>query len=126
MYDDYGHHPDEIRATLAGARSMGYSRLLCAYQPHTYSRTAGLLQEFSEAFGDADRVYLVDIYAAREQNVYGVSSDLLAERIGEKAVSCGSFECLAQTLKNEARKDDLVIVMGAGDIFHVYDLLELS
>jgi UDP-N-acetylmuramate--alanine ligase len=126
VFDDYGHHPDEIRATLEGAKTMGYQRLLCAYQPHTYSRTAGLLEEFSHAFGDADRVYLADIYAAREQNVYGVSSEMLAKRIGEKAVYCGSFEALAERLQGEARCGDLVIVMGAGDIFRVYDLLELK
>ncbi len=126
VYDDYGHHPDEIRATLAGARAMGYSRLLCAYQPHTYSRTAGLFKEFSKSFGDADRVYLVDIYAAREQNIYGVSSDMLAKEIGEKAVSCGTFDGLATKLLQETQKGDLVIVMGAGDIFRVYDLLDLS
>jgi len=126
VYDDYGHHPDEIRATLSGARSMGAGRILCAYQPHTYSRTAGLFDEFAGAFADADRVYLVDIYAAREQNVYGVSSEMLAERIGEKACYCDSFASLAATLTADARKDDLVIVMGAGDIFRVYDLLEFS
>ena len=125
VYDDYGHHPDEIRATLAGARTMGYRRLLCAYQPHTYSRTAGLFREFSKAFKDADRVYLVDIYAAREQNVYGVSSEMLAKEIGEKALSCGTFDGLAKKLLQDAEAGDLVIVMGAGDIFRVYDLLGL-
>lgn len=123
VYDDYGHHPDEIRATLAGAKEMGFERILCAYQPHTYSRTAGLLKEFSTAFGDADRVYLADIYAAREQNVFGVDSALLAERIGEKATYCGSFERVAQAIKGDAREGDLVIVMGAGDIYQVFDLL---
>ena len=123
VYDDYGHHPDEILATLAGAREMGFSRILCAYQPHTYSRTAGLLDEFSGAFGDADRVYLADIYAAREQNVFGVSSALLAERIGEKATYCGSFEGVAEAIRRDAREGDLVIVMGAGDIYKVFDLL---
>lgn len=126
VYDDYGHHPDEIRATLAGARAMGYQRILCAYQPHTYSRTAGLFEEFSQAFKDADCVYLADIYAAREQNVYGVDSEMLAERIGEKAVYCGSFDALAKRLKSDSKKGDLVIVMGAGDIFRVYDLLGLT
>ena len=123
VYDDYGHHPDEILATLAGAKEMGFSRILCAYQPHTYSRTAGLLREFAGAFGDADRVYLADIYAAREQNVFGVSSELLAEKIGEKATYCGSFEAVARAIRRDAREGDLVIVMGAGDIYQVFDLL---
>ena len=123
IYDDYGHHPDEIKATLKGARQMGYERVLCAYQPHTYSRTAGLLREFVEALGEADRVFMVDIYAAREQNVYGVSSETLAGMIGENARYCGDFASTAAAIKEEAREGDLVIVMGAGDIFRVFDLL---
>ena len=123
LYEDYGHHPDEIKATLSGARQMGASRVLCAYQPHTYSRTAGLLREFSTAFEDADRVFLVDIYAAREQNVYGVDSALLAERIGERARYSGSFRATADAILEEARPGDLVIVMGAGDVFKVFDEL---
>ena len=102
---------------------MGFDRILCAYQPHTYSRTAGLLEEFSTAFGDADFVYLADIYAAREQNLFGVSSALLAEKIGDKATYCGSFEALADALRRDARQGDLVIVMGAGDIYKTFDLL---
>lgn len=123
IYDDYGHHPDEIKATLAGAKQMGYRRVFCAYQPHTYSRTAGLMDAFSTAFEDADRVFMVDIYAAREENVYGVSSALLAERIGEKARYCGSFDATANAILEEARDGDLVIVMGAGDVFKVFDRL---
>ena len=126
VYDDYGHHPVEIRATLTAAASMGYKRVLCAYQPHTYSRTAGLWNEFSQSLSLADRVYLVDIYAAREQNVYGVSSSLLADRIGEKATYCDSFRTLANVLSSEARAGDLLIVMGAGDIFKTFPLLELK
>ena len=126
VYDDYGHHPVEIKATLSAAASMGYQRILCAYQPHTYSRTAGLWQEFTEAFALADRVFLADIYAAREQNIYGVSSEMLAKNIGEKASYCNSFASLANTIKREAREGDLVIVMGAGDIFKVFDLLPLK
>ena len=126
VYDDYGHHPDEIRATLAGAREMGYSRVLCAYQPHTYSRTAGLLGDFLTAFDTADRVFFADIYAAREQNVYGVTSQTLADGIGERALYCGSFRNVAEAIKREAGAGDLVIVMGAGDIYKVFDLLELK
>ena len=125
VYDDYGHHPDEIRATLAGARELGFDRVLCVYQPHTYSRTAGLFDEFLHAFDDADHVYFADIYAAREQNIYGVTSKTLADHMGERAVYCGSFASVAETIQREAREGDLVIVMGAGDIFHVFDLLEL-
>lgn len=125
MYDDYGHHPDEIRATLAGAREMGFRRVLCAYQPHTYSRTAGLLEDFVTAFDLADHVFFADVYAAREQNRYGVTSQTLAERIGAGAQYCGSFSAVAEALEREARCGDLVIVMGAGDIYKVFDLLDL-
>ncbi|MBE6589071.1 MAG: UDP-N-acetylmuramate--L-alanine ligase [Ruminococcaceae bacterium] len=123
VYDDYAHHPDEIRATLSGAKEMGYKRVLCAYQPHTYSRTAGLFEDFAGAFGDADRVYFADIYAAREQNVYGVSSALLSEAVGERAQYCGSFSSVADAIRRDAREGDLVIVMGAGDIYKVFELL---
>ena len=126
VYDDYGHHPDEIRATLKGARELGYGRVLCAYQPHTYSRTAGLLDEFSVAFDDADLVFFADVYAAREQNIYGVTSRTLADRVGDRAQYCGSFEAVSKAILDTAKADDLVIVMGAGDVFKVFDLLELD
>ncbi len=126
VYDDYAHHPDEIAATLAGARQMGFRRVLCAYQPHTYSRTIGLFEEFTHAFRHADRVFFADIYAAREKNPTGISSRLLAEGIGERALYCGSFSAVADAICREADEGDLVIVMGAGDIFEVFDLLPLD
>lgn len=123
VYDDYAHHPDEIRATLSAARELGAKRILCVYQPHTYSRTAGLLDEFADALGNADRVLLADIYAAREENRLGVSSKALAERIGSTACYCGSFDRLATSIAAEASADDLVLVMGAGDIDRIFPLL---
>ena len=126
VYDDYGHHPDEIKATLAGARELGFKRVLCAYQPHTYSRTAGLLEEFSSAFAAADYTFFADIYAAREENLWGVTSQTLALRIGERATYCGDFQSVAMAIQDEARDGDLVIVMGAGDIYRLFDLLELK
>ena len=125
VYDDYGHHPDEIRATLTGAKEMGYRRLLCAYQPHTYSRTAGLFEEFCGAFDKADRVYFAPIYAAREQNTFGISSDDIAARIGEKASSYPDFRALAEAIEHEAKEGDLVLIMGAGDIYQLFGLLKL-
>ena len=126
VYDDYGHHPTEIRATLAGAKAIPTEggRLFCVYQPHTYSRTAALLEEFSEAFGDADRVLFVDIYAARETDTLGVSSKLLAERVGEKASYAGSVENAAEMLRRELREGDAAIVMGAGNIDRIFIVLE--
>ena len=126
VYDDYGHHPIEINATLTGAKEMGYKRILCAYQPHTYSRTAKLFDEFVGAFGSADHVYFADIYAAREQNVFGVSSEDLAKKIGKKAEYCGTFTRVAEVLMRDAKEGDLVIIMGAGDIYKVYDFLNLK
>ena len=126
VYDDYGHHPVEINATLSGAKEMGYQRILCAYQPHTYSRTAALFDDFVRAFDCADRVYFADIYAAREQNTFGISSENLAESIGKTSEYCGSFENVAKALTRDAQERDLVIVMGAGDIYKIYDLLDLQ
>lgn len=125
VYDDYAHHPSAIEATLAGAREMGFRRVLCAYQPHTYSRTAGLFREFSHAFDLADRVYFADIYAAREQNESGVSSGQLAEAVGARAVYCGDFQTLSATLQQEVREGDLLLIMGAGDIEELFGLLPL-
>ena len=125
VYDDYAHHPSAIEATLESAKEMGYRRVVCAYQPHTYSRTAGLFEEFTMSFKEADRVLFAEIYAAREQNESGVSSDQLARVIGEKAHSCASLESLAEALKCEVTDGDLLIVMGAGDIEKVFSMLPL-
>ena len=125
VYDDYGHHPTEVKATLAGAKKACRGRLICAFQPHTYSRTAALADQFVEAFRDADRVVMVDIYAAREDNVYGISSEKLAKMIGDKAIYGGDFEGTANCIRSLAQKDDMVIIMGAGDIFKVFDKLDL-
>ena len=125
VYDDYGHHPTEVKATLSGAKKACKGRLICAFQPHTYSRTAALAEQFKVAFDEADVVVLADIYAAREENVYGISSEKLAETIGEKAIYGGDIDGVAQRIKKIAAPDDMVIVMGAGDIFKVYAKLGL-
>lgn len=115
VYDDFGHHPSEVKTTLEGARRMGSGRLRCVYQPHTYSRTAGLFEEFCHAFGAADEVFFLDIYAAREQNTFGVSSEQLAERIPQ-AHYAPDREALLRELQTSAREGDLLVIMGAGDI----------
>ena len=125
IYDDYGHHPTEVSATLAGAKKACRGRLICAFQPHTYSRTAALAEQFAAAFGEADKVILTDIYAAREDNIYGISSEKLAKTIGEKAIYGGDFDGVAGVIKEIAQKDDMVIIMGAGDIFKVFGKLGL-
>ena len=126
VYDDYGHHPTEILATLGGAKDICRGRLFCVYQPHTYSRTHALLDEFSRAFVSADRVLLMDIYAAREQNEWGVSSALLAERIGDRATYGGDPRRTAELLSSEVREGDTVVIMGAGDIYKIYEYLDIK
>ena len=125
IYDDYGHHPTEAKATLSGARDMAKGRLICLFQPHTYSRTAALIDKFPEAFDVCDKVIFCDIYAAREENIYGVSSKDLADVVGDKAIYGGSISECADVLKNEIQPGDTVIVMGAGDIFKIYNMLGL-
>ncbi len=121
VYDDYAHHPGEIRATLATAKRMG-KRVVCVFQPHTFSRTAKLLDGFRTAFGDADEVIFADIYAAREVNVYGVSAKGLAE-MTENGKYLGDLDAIASYLKATLTENDLLIVMGAGDVIRLDRLL---
>ncbi len=125
VYDDYAHHPDEIKATLSAAREMTDGRLVCVFQPHTYSRTAGLLAGFSKAFMAADRVIFAPIYAAREENTCGISSADIATRIGEKADSAESLASIVVKLSHEVEAGDLLLIMGAGDIDGIFPLLGL-
>lgn len=126
IYDDYGHHPTEVRATLEGASRLCSTRadgtpgrLICVFQPHTYSRTAHLFDQFLTAFDAAGRVILIDIYAAREIDTCGVSSRKLAEQIGANAVYCPSPTEAAEQVIAEAQAGDVVVVMGAGDVTRV-------
>ena len=128
VYDDYAHHPTEIRSTLTGAARLcrqqaENGRLFCVFQPHTYSRTAALFDDFLSAFDNADRLLLLDIYAARETNTYGVSSADLARTIGQKAAYCDSPASAVEQLLRELSPNDLLIVMGAGDVTRVTQLL---
>ncbi|MBR4034411.1 MAG: UDP-N-acetylmuramate--L-alanine ligase [Clostridia bacterium] len=125
VYDDYAHHPTEIAVTLGGFRDMGFGRLFCIYQPHTYSRTAALWDDFVSALSTADRVLMVDIYAAREKDTLGVSSSLLAQAIGDKADYCASFDDAIAILSAEAQPGDAIIVMGAGTVYRIFPLLGL-
>ena len=128
VYDDYGHHPTEVRATLAGAKDMteGEGRLFCVFQSHTYSRTAALLGDFASALDIADRVVITDIYAAREVDTMGITPELFAECIGEKAVACHGFHKAAEVLRKELVPGDIAIVMGAGDVWHTFEYLDLE
>ena len=126
VYDDYAHHPTEISATLKGAKEMAEGKLVVVYQPHTYSRTAALFGEFATAFDSCDEVIFADIYAAREVNTFGVDTRQLAERIGGKARYGGSFERCAKMLTETLRAGDVGIVMGAGDVYKVFDYLDFE
>jgi len=130
IVDDYGHHPAEIRATLAGARgSFPQRRIVCAFQPHRYTRTRDLLGEFATAFNDADALVLTEIYAAGEDPIPGVSGARLHEAVkacGHRDASFADRAELARKLRERVRQGDLVITLGAGDITHVgEELLEL-
>jgi UDP-N-acetylmuramate--alanine ligase len=124
VVDDYGHHPAEITTTLQGARrSFPDHRVVAVFQPHRFSRIERLWREFSTAFNQADRVYVTEIYAANEAPKEGVSGQTLAEsirRCGHKGVSfSGDLRETVATLVDEVRPDDLVITLGAGDVWRV-------
>jgi len=126
IYDDYAHHPTEIKATLAAAKTYHPRRLLCVFQPHTYTRTKALMREFAEAFAEADRVIIADIYAAREKDTYGVNSAQLAEQmqtVHRDARYIGSLRQAAEYLRQELQPGDLLITMGAGDVNRVAEML---
>ncbi|WP_419025177.1 UDP-N-acetylmuramate--L-alanine ligase [Emergencia sp.] len=128
LVDDYAHHPTEIKATLSAAHNIPHNRLWCLFQPHTYTRTLALFDDFAEAFAEADILILAEIYAAREKNIYKISSKELAEEIkrvhpDKKVYYMDTFEEIANYVKKNAEKDDLVITMGAGDIYKVGELI---
>ena len=120
MIDDYGHHPTEIRATLAAARQCGFNRLHVVFQPHRYTRTQDLLQEFGSAFSDADNILVLDIYAASEQPIAGVSGELVAAAIrkegGKNAHYASSFSEAAREVGSVAGSGDMVLTLGAGNV----------
>lgn len=122
IVDDYAHHPDEIRATLETARQCEVSRVVCVFQPHTYTRTKALMEEFADALTLADVVVLAEIYAARETDTLGISSRDLRDRIaqrGTEAYYFPSFDEIENFLLENSVNGDLLITMGAGDIVKV-------
>ncbi len=119
VYDDYAHHPTEIETTLSGVRQRGYDKIWCVFQSHTYSRTAGLFDEFARAFDSIDTVIFADIFAARETDTLGVSAELLAKKAGDKALYLGGFDKIEEFLKANAKPGDLILTMGAGDVYKI-------
>ena len=128
IVDDYAHHPTEIKATLSAVRNMKHNNLWCLFQPHTYTRTMALIDDFATAFEEADKIVLAEIYAAREKNIYKISSRTLMNRIKEADPSkevyfFKDFEEIASFVYNNAEEGDLVITMGAGDIYKVGEMI---
>ena len=123
VYDDYAHHPDEVAATISAVRSaMAGRRIVLAFQPHTYSRTKALFDDFVRELKKPDVVVLAEIYAARERNSIGISSADLAEQI-PGAAYCETLPEVTEYLRQNVREGDIVITMGAGDIFRAGEAL---
>jgi UDP-N-acetylmuramate--alanine ligase len=117
VVDDYGHHPTEIRATLSAARECGFGRLHVVFQPHRYSRTSDLLEEFAGAFADADTVVVLPIYAASEEPIPGITAELLAERIEAPHVEFApDFPSAVAAVVAQAHEGDLILTLGAGSV----------
>ncbi len=128
IVDDYAHHPTEIKATLAASQNVPHNKLWCIFQPHTYTRTLALFDDFAEAFNKTDKLILAEIYAAREKNIYKISSEQLAEKIKEthpakEVLFMKDFEEIAAYVSENAEPGDMVITMGAGDIYKVGEML---
>ena len=122
IYDDYAHHPGELQALLSAARALGYERIICAFQPHTYTRTHALFDDFVEVLKEPDLTILAEIFAAREVNELGISSKDLAQRIpGSEYYS--TLPEVTQRLRELARPGDLILTVGAGDIYTVGEAL---
>jgi UDP-N-acetylmuramate--alanine ligase len=120
VVDDYGHHPTEIRATLEAARECGHQRIFVVFQPHRYTRTLDLLDEFSGAFRDADTVIVLPIYAASEEPIPGVTAEHLASRIqGPTVHYVPEFADAVRLVAAQVREGDLILTLGAGSVSHL-------
>jgi UDP-N-acetylmuramate--alanine ligase len=119
IYDDYAHHPTEIKALISAANELKTNKLWVVFQPHTYSRTYTLFDEFASCFKDADSVILTSIYAAREKDTGLVSSKILCEAINKVKDNCiyiETFEDIEKYLKDNVKPNDIVLTVGAGSI----------
>ena len=126
VYDDYAHHPTEIKATYNSLKNKKYNKSWAIFQPHTYSRTKLLLDDFAEALQNFDNVIILDIYAARETNTYNISSKDLADKItslGKKALYMSDFDNCVKYIKDNVQKDDIVITIGAGTVTEIGPML---
>lgn len=128
IVDDYAHHPTEIKATLSAAQNVPHKSLWCLFQPHTYTRTMALFDDFAESFEQADKIIMAEIYAAREKNIHKISSKELVNEIkrvhpGKEIYYFADFDQIASFVINNAEPGDLVITMGAGDIYKVAEII---
>ena len=126
VIDDYGHHPTEIRATLAAAQLCRFRRVHAVFQPHRYTRTQHLMDEFAKSFHQADVVYVLDIYAASETPIEGITGQALADRIREFGHRCVALhrETIPQTVDavlEKVRDQDAVLTLGAGNVWQAGD-----
>ena len=122
IYDDYGHHPTEIRATAMALKKKQYNHSWVVFQPHTYSRTQNLLDDFALSLTNFDNIIVTDIYAAREVNTYNVSSQDLVNKIkslGKNAIYISNFYDIVNYLKQHIQKDDIILTLGAGTVFQI-------
>lgn len=126
IYDDYGHHPAEIQATANAIEKKNFHESWVVFQPHTYSRTKFLLDDFAESLNSFDHIIITDIYAAREDNIYDITSMDLVDKINvidEKALYISDFESIAEYLRKNAKPNDLILTLGAGPVVDVTKLL---
>src|ERR1700680_1973296 len=120
VIDDYGHHPTEIKATLAAARQCGFRKIHVIFQPHRYTRTRDLMEEFTTAFADADSLFVLDIYAASEKPIEGITGEMLAQRIQEKTAKNGRYVSspaeAVDAAAAVAQEGDMILTLGAGSV----------
>ena len=122
IYDDYAHHPDELAATIEAVRLLPYKRMIVAFQPHTYTRTHALFDDFVRELKKADHVVLAEIYAARERNTIGISSMDLVKKISG-AHYCETLPQVTEYLSQIAKDGDVILTVGAGDIYKAGEAL---
>jgi UDP-N-acetylmuramate--alanine ligase len=124
VVDDYGHHPTEIRATLRAAKDCGYCRVHMIFQPHRYTRTRDLMSEFATAFDDADSVEILDIYAASEEPIEGITAESLVRAIHSDGASyaCSTDEAVNRVIRR-AEEGDVILTQGAGNVSQIAPLV---
>jgi UDP-N-acetylmuramate--alanine ligase len=122
VVDDYGHHPTEVRATLQAARDCCEGKVHVIFQPHRYSRTQALLPEFATSFGDADSLFVLDIYPASEQPIPGITAELLTHEIaktGKTAIYLSSMSDAVNAAVAAAKPGDIILTLGAGSVYQL-------